>query len=183
MAKMTRRKLFANTLLATSVVTAGSLGLSAFWPAHAEPPRLLPKSERADRVLIEKAARRLTLFRDGKVLKTYEIALGFAPKGDKEREGDGKTPEGHYRIDRRNDRSRFYLSLGIDYPRPDQRRTARAEGRDPGGDIFIHGQPHRFKSGPALSYDWTAGCAAVSNTEIEEIWQRVAIGTPVEIRP
>ena len=151
--------------------------------AAADPPALLPPSQRADRVLIEKAERRLTLWRRGRVIGTYRIALGFAPDGDKRQEGDGRTPEGRYRVDRRNDRSQFYLSLGIDYPRADQRATARAEGRDPGGDIFIHGQPHRQKGVPALPYDWTAGCAAVSNSEIEEIWQRVAIGTPVEIVP
>ncbi|MEM7189345.1 MAG: L,D-transpeptidase family protein [Pseudomonadota bacterium] len=151
-------------------------------PARAEPPALLPQSQRADLVVIEKADRRLTLYRDGEVMQDFRIALGFAPEGDKNREGDGKTPEGTYRIDRRNDRSSFYLSLGIDYPRPDQRAAARAEGRNPGGDIFIHGQPNGY-NGPALPYDWTAGCAAVSNAEIEQIWSRVAIGTKVEIRP
>lgn len=165
------------------VTAAAAVVTAAFVPAAADPPALLPRAERADRVVIEKAARRLTLMRKGEVIATYRIALGFAPEGDKEREGDGRTPEGLYRIDRRNDRSQFYLSLGIDYPRPDQRRAARAEGRNPGGDIFIHGQPHRQKGVPALPYDWTAGCAAVSNAEIEEIWQRVAIGTVVEIRP
>lgn len=153
------------------------------WRAAADPPPLLPAAQRADRVLIEKAERRLTLWRGGEVIASYRIALGFAPDGDKEREGDGRTPEGRYRVDRRNDRSQFYLSLGIDYPRADQRAAARAEGRNPGGDIFIHGQPHRQKGVPALPYDWTAGCAAVSNSEIEEIWQRVAVGTLVEIVP
>lgn len=176
--RLVSRRVF---LLGGSVLVAAT-ALSAL-PGHADAPPLLPKSERADYVLIEKAARRLTLFRKGNVIATYTIVLGFAPKGDKEREGDGKTPEGVYRVDRRNDRSAYYLSVGINYPRPDQRRAARAAGRDPGGDIFIHGQPHRQKSVPALPYDWTAGCAAVSNREIEEIWQRVAIGTKVEIRP
>ena len=175
-------KLPRRSLLLGATAIAGA---TAFWalPGRADPPALLPKSKRADHVLIEKAARRLTLFRKGKTIATYRIALGFEPAGDKEREGDGKTPEGIYRVDRRNDQSMYYLSIGIDYPRPDQRRAARAAGRDPGGDIFIHGQPHRQKSMPALPYDWTAGCAAVSNSEMDEIWQRVAIGTKVEIRP
>lgn len=151
--------------------------------AEADVPPLVPVSERADRVVVEKAARTLTLMRGADVIATYDVALGFSPEGAKLREGDGKTPEGLYRIDRRNDRSKFYLSLGIDYPRPDERAAARAEGRDPGGDIFIHGQPHRQRSLPALAYDWTAGCIAVSNREIEEIWSRVAVGTVVEIRP
>lgn len=156
-----------------------------FWltdPARAEPPALLPKAEQADLVVIEKAERRLTLYRGGAVIERFPIVLGFAPEGDKTREGDGRTPEGIYRIDRRNDRSSFHLSLGINYPRPDQRAAARAEGRNPGGDIFIHGQPNGYR-GPTLNYDWTAGCAAVSNADIRRIWQRVAIGTRVEIRP
>ncbi len=157
--------------------------ISYTFPAAGQPPKLLPSSQRADRVLIEKAERRLTLYRKGRVLKTYRIVLGFAPQGDKVQEGDGRTPEGVYRIDRRNRHSSFYLSLGIDYPHPDQRAAARAAGRRPGGDIFIHGQPHRQKGIPAIPYDWTAGCMAVSNDQIEEIWQRVAIGTRVEIVP
>ena len=149
--------------------------------ARADAPVLLPPSKRADFVLIEKAERRLTLMRDGAVLKHYRIGLGFSPAGDKQAEGDGRTPEGIYRIDRRNDRSKFHLSLGIDYPRPDQRAAAQAEGRNPGGDIFIHGQPNGY-SGKKIRGDWTAGCAAVSNAEIREIWARVPIGTKVEIR-
>ena len=148
--------------------------------AHADAPKLVPESQRADFVLIEKGERQLTLMRDGRILKRYRIGLGFAPSGDKRAEGDGKTPEGLYRIDRRNDRSKFHLSLGIDYPTATQRKAARAEGRNPGGDIFIHGQPNGY-SGAKIRGDWTAGCAAVSNAEIREIWSRVPIGTQVKI--
>ena len=151
-------------------------------PALAQAPSLVASAERADFVLIEKADRRLSLWRDGSLLRSYAIGLGFAPEGDKAREGDGRTPEGRYRIDRRNAQSSFTLSLGIDYPRPDQRAAARAEGRNPGGDIFIHGQPTGYQ-GPSIPGDWTAGCAAVSNTEIREIWSLVPMGTVVEIRP
>ena len=151
-------------------------------PALAQPPALAAPSERADLVLIEKADRKLTLWRDGVLLKSYAIGLGFSPEGDKSREGDGRTPEGRYRIDRRNAQSSFTLSLGINYPRPDQRAAARSEGRNPGGDIFIHGQPTGYK-GPTLRGDWTAGCAAVSNPEMREIWSLVPMGTIVEIRP
>lgn len=151
-------------------------------PVRAEPPDLRPAAEQADLVRIEKAERRLTLWRDGQLLQSYPIALGFAPDGDKTREGDGRTPEGRYKVNRRNDRSSFYLSLGIDYPRPDQRAAAIAEGRNPGGDIFIHGQPNGYQ-GPTIKSDWTAGCAAVSNTQIEEIWSLVPMGTVVEIQP
>ena len=163
------------------LITFLLITLLSVLPLRADAPDLVPPNARADFVLIEKAARRLTLLRAGQVLKTYRIGLGFAPKGDKLREGDGRTPEGLYRIDRRNDRSKFHLSLGIDYPRPDQRDAARAEGRNPGGDIFIHGQPNGY-SGPTIPGDWTAGCAAVSNAEIREIWSRVPMGTRVEIR-
>ncbi len=158
------------------------LAIATALPVRADPPALAPATEQADLVLIEKASRRLSLWRDGKPLKSYAIGLGFAPAGDKTREGDGRTPEGHYRINRRNSQSSFHLSLGIDYPRPDQVAAAQADGRNPGGDIFIHGQPNGYQ-GPTIPYDWTAGCAAVSNAEIREIWSLVPIGTPVEIRP
>jgi len=154
------------------------------WPGQpwGEPPDMVAADQRASLVVIDKAARRLTLWRDAEIVGRYRIALGFAPTGDKRREGDGKTPEGRYRIDRKNANSAFHLSLGIDYPRPDQRAAAAAAGRDPGGDIFIHGQPNGW-TGPAIPYDWTAGCAAGPNAEIREIWSLVAIGSPVVIRP
>ena len=169
-----------------SLSTNLAFGVAAIFlpaPAYAEPPAILPPELRADLVRIEKAARRLTLLRDGAPIAVYAIALGFAPSGDKREEGDGRTPEGVYRIDRRNARSAYHLSLGIDYPRPDQRAAAQAEGRDPGGDIFIHGQPNSRRGVIPLPGDWTAGCAAVTNAEIEEIWARVPLGAKVEILP
>ncbi|WP_225026283.1 L,D-transpeptidase family protein [Xinfangfangia pollutisoli] len=142
-----------------------------------------PISGPVDLVLIEKSARRMTLLRGGQSLRTYRIALGFAPEGDKEREGDGRTPEGRFTIDRRNPGSAYTLSLGIDYPRPEDRARARAGGYAPGGDIMIHGQPNALPDGQALPGDWTAGCIALTNAEIREIWAVVDLGTPVEIRP
>lgn len=136
-----------------------------------------------DHILIEKSARRMTAFRDGAALKTYRIALGFAPDGDKHLQGDGKTPEGIFRIDRRNEASAYHLSLGIDYPQAEDRTRAAAEGIDPGGDIFIHGQPNQLPRGITLPGDWTAGCIAISNAEITELFAATAIGTEVEIRP
>ncbi|WP_299906098.1 L,D-transpeptidase [uncultured Paracoccus sp.] len=136
-----------------------------------------------DRILIEKSARRMTVFRDGESLKTYRIGLGFEPDGSKLRQGDGRTPEGVFRIDRRNDASAYHLSLGIDYPRPEYRDRARAAGVDPGGDIFIHGQPNQRPDGEVLAGDWTAGCIAVSDAEIRELFAAAQIGTEVEIRP
>jgi murein L,D-transpeptidase YafK len=136
-----------------------------------------------DLILVEKSARRLTLIRDGRPLRTYAVALGFAPTGDKTRQGDGRTPEGRFAIDRRNDRSAFTLSLGLNYPLPEDIARARAGGYDPGGDIFIHGQPTGMPEDTRLAGDWTAGCIALTNAEMHEIWAVTPIGTPVEIRP
>ncbi|MFV0302612.1 MAG: murein L,D-transpeptidase family protein [Paracoccus sp. (in: a-proteobacteria)] len=165
-------------------------------PRPAAPPVTLPQRPEArpeppqatlqgpvDRILIEKSARRMTVYRRGDPLKTYRIGLGFAPNGSKQRQGDGRTPEGIFRIDRRNDASAYHLSLGIDYPRPEDRARARAAGVDPGGDIFIHGQPNQRPDGEVLAGDWTAGCIAVSDAEIRELFAAADLGTEVEIRP
>jgi murein L,D-transpeptidase YafK len=142
-------------------------------------------SAAVDRILIEKFARRMTLYDDGATVATYRIALGFAPIGDKRREGDGKTPEGVYRITLKNPRSRYHLSLRISYPDAEDRAAARAAGVSPGGDIFIHGTPGRAAPYPpgARIPDWTLGCVAVTNDEIEEIWRLVGVGARVEIVP
>jgi murein L,D-transpeptidase YafK len=136
-----------------------------------------------DRIVFEKAARRMQLIQDDKVVRTYRIALGFTPEGDKQRQGDGKTPEGEFTIDRRNPKSAFHLSLGIDYPQKSHRMRAAEAGVDPGGDIFIHGQPNALPDGFKLRGDWTAGCIAVTNAEMREIWEVTPVGTKVEIRP
>lgn len=136
-----------------------------------------------ERILIEKAARRMTVWQQDGAMRSYRIALGFAPDGDKSRQGDGRTPEGVFRIDRRNDRSAYHLSLGLDYPQPSHRARARAAGDDPGGDIMIHGQPNELPDGTILAGDWTAGCIAVADAQIEELFAHTAIGTEVEIRP
>lgn len=137
----------------------------------------------ADFVLVDKSDRTLTLLRDGAVFKTYRsIALGEAPVGRKRFEGDEKTPEGRYIIDTRNPNSAYHLSLRVSYPNAADRAYAAARARSPGGDIFIHGQPNAMPAG-RLPGDWTDGCIAVSNTEIEELWGAIADGTPIEIRP
>jgi murein L,D-transpeptidase YafK len=136
-----------------------------------------------DHILIEKEARRLTVFQNDIAVKTYPIGLGFAPKGDKIKEGDGKTPEGLYKINRRNPNSKHTLSLGIDYPQAEDLERAQHGGYSAGGDIFIHGQPNSLKDSLKIKGDWTAGCIAVSNTEIREVWASTPIGTTVEIRP
>lgn len=127
----------------------------------------------------------LTLLRAGKVLKIYKVALGSDPVGPKTREGDGKTPEGAYRIDAKNEHSQFHLALRISYPNAADLQRAKKLGVNPGGDIFIHGLPPEWAwlGAAHRAKDWTAGCVAVTNTEIEEIWKMVPVGTPVEIRP
>ena len=138
-----------------------------------------------DLIIIEKSNREMTLYRDGAAVQSYRIALGFAPTGDKTREGDGKTPEGRYKINYKNPNSQFTLSLKISYPDANDRAAADARGDNPGGDIFIHGTPGRRTPYPAAARirDWTLGCIAVTDNEIEEIWRLVPVGASVEIRP
>ncbi|MGD9310653.1 MAG: L,D-transpeptidase family protein, partial [Desulfosarcina sp.] len=145
----------------------------------------LLRTEPADKVLIEKQARRLTLLSKGEVIKTYKIALGGNPIGPKERMGDNKTPEGTYIIDARNDNSDYHLSLHISYPNEKDKLRARELGVSPGGDIMIHGIKNSFSQIGAshAERDWTQGCIAVTNQEMEEIYQLVPNGTVVEIKP
>lgn len=143
---------------------------------------MAPDAARIDHILIEKSARQLTATLNGAVVMRAEIALGFAPEGDKHQQGDGKTPEGLFTVNRRNPQSAYRLSLGIDYPQAEDVARARIAGIDPGGDIFIHGQPNGV-TGITLPGDWTAGCIALSNPEIERLWSLTANGTSVEIRP
>lgn len=135
------------------------------------------------RILVEKQARRMTVFQQEGPPKVFNIALGFSPEGTKSRQGDGRTPEGIYRIDRVNPQSRFHLSLGIDYPQAHHRQAARKAGVSPGGDIMIHGQPNQIPAGYRVKGDWTEGCIAVTDDEIEEIYVLARVGTEVEIRP
>lgn len=137
----------------------------------------------ADRVIVDKSERTLVLYSAGKPVKTYRgLQLGDAPKGHKRFEGDERTPEGRYTIDTRNPASAYHLSLHISYPNADDRAYARSRGRSPGGEIFIHGQPNWLPAG-RLPGDWTDGCIALANGEIEELWRLVPDGTPIDIRP
>ena len=132
------------------------------------------------RLRVYKSERLLVLDGTKRVLRTYPIGLGFAPEGHKQFEGDGRTPEGSYVIDRRNPESLFHLSIGISYPNEADIAFARAQGRSPGGDIFIHGGP-RPGIDPTDKRDWTAGCISVTDREIEDIYAMVKDGTPIEI--
>ncbi|WP_102223842.1 L,D-transpeptidase family protein [Acidimangrovimonas sediminis] len=129
-------------------------------------------------ILIIKHTRQMYLLHGDTALKTYQIHLGNEPVGQKHISGDGKTPEGVYYINRRNPNSEYYLSLGISYPDVQQVALAKEAGENPGGDIFIHGEGDRKRSG-----DWTAGCIAVTNKQIEEVYAMVQDGTPVVIMP
>ena len=148
-------------------------------------PPMAPPGLQADMVEVFKGERRLELKRDGRVLKRYRVALGFAPTGHKQQEGDGRTPEGRYEIDGRNPRSAFHLSLRVSYPDAQDKARAAAAGVPPGGDIFIHGQPNGlrgFFTGHPRK-DWTVGCVAVSDREMREIWSLVPTGARVVIHP
>lgn len=131
-------------------------------------------------LVIQKGRRRLYLMHGDKALRSYKVRLGFAPIGHKQIEGDGRTPEGNYRIDRKNPSSRFHLSIGISYPNREDISVAEAMGASPGGDIFIHGAPRRG-SGTDGDTDWTWGCIAVTDREIEEIYSMVNLGIPISI--
>ena len=134
---------------------------------------------RVDRVVVHKSRRELLLLSGESVVRSYRIALGRDPIGHKQREGDGRTPEGRYTIDRRNPNSRYHLSLHISYPSAADVERARAAAVDPGGDIMIHG----LKPGVVHPSDWTQGCIAVTDAEMDEIWSLVPDGVPIEILP
>ena len=132
------------------------------------------------RIEVQKSHRKMFLMHGAEVLKAYDIQLGFTAAGPKQFEGDGKTPEGRYYINRRNPNSAFYLSIGISYPNARDRAFAAARGKSPGGDIFIHGWGDKRRG---RSRDWTAGCIAVKNREMRTIYAMVQNGTPIDIFP
>jgi murein L,D-transpeptidase YafK len=160
-------------VLVTLLVTLGLMSC-------AKPTKFLSYSgPTVTSVQVHKAARRMYLLHDDQVLASYDISLGFAPVGHKQFEGDGKTPEGAYYINRRNPDSSYHLSLGISYPDVDDVAFAAAAGQEPGGEIFIHG----WSEALATSRDWTAGCIAVRDQEIEQIYAMIKDGTIVYILP
>jgi murein L,D-transpeptidase YafK len=164
------RTLFAGCLLASCLLAVAS-GATEF--------------DIADQVVIRKADRKLLLMKDGSVLRTMNIALGLLPEGDKKAEGDFHTPEGSYKLIKRNPASDFFLSIQISYPNEDDIREARSLGVDPGGQIMIHGQPNHPRHGEAYyqQADWTDGCIAVSNADMVDIWLMTSADTPVVISP
>jgi murein L,D-transpeptidase YafK len=143
----------------------------------------VPEGVAADKILIEKSKRRLTLLNKDKAIKAYVVSLGKEPMGKKTEEGDGRTPEGIYTIDRRKLKSSYHRALHVSYPNTEDTAQAKARGVSPGGDIMIHGLPNSigFIGKLHTKRDWTLGCIAVTNPEIEEIWRVVPDGTTVEI--
>jgi murein L,D-transpeptidase YafK len=144
-----------------------------------------PTPQKADSILILKKDHVLELLKGGKVIRTYKVALGRGGLAPKEREGDGRTPEGHYIIDSRNAESHYHKALHISYPNAEDSKRAAKLGVAPGGAIMIHGLPNGmgWLGAAHRLYDWTLGCIAVTDQEIDEIWDMAPTGTPVEIRP
>jgi murein L,D-transpeptidase YafK len=175
--------LFCQRLLLLGSVLPGPvlLGIVLLGPAAIEASEF----PMADKVVIEKAARKLHLLQDGEAFRTFNIALGIAPVGDKRREGDFKTPEGRYTLDMRNPSSDYFLSIRVSYPNNNDVREAREQGVSPGGAIMIHGQPNEPKYSETYyrTQDWTNGCIAVSNSDMIDIWLMTDENTPIEIRP
>jgi murein L,D-transpeptidase YafK len=138
-----------------------------------------------DRVVVQKANRRMDLFREGALVASYKISLGLQPVGQKQREGDFRTPEGRYRLTRRNAQSDFFLAVQVSYPEAADVALARQNGWAPGGAIMVHGLPNvlKYSRDRYLSTDWTDGCIALSNEDMLDFWLLTGAGTPIEIRP
>jgi murein L,D-transpeptidase YafK len=143
----------------------------------------LPASAVANKVIVLKSERKLLLIKGNEVLKTYSVSLGGNPIGFKVKQGDRKTPEGSYVLDRHNSRSLYHRSIHISYPNAEDMARARKLGVPTGGDLFIHGLPNDYDGPSQQLGDWTEDCIAVTNAEIDEIWRVVADGTPIEINP
>ncbi len=177
---------FRPAVAATPIVdslprTPGAAG-SPLSPAAAAAGDTLPT---ANKVLVRKSERRMYLLRGDEVLRSYRVALGLNPVGHKEREGDFRTPEGRYRLVKRNPRSDFFMSMKVSYPSPEDVARARRNGWAAGGSIMIHGLPNDPRKGVDYysTRDWTDGCIAVSNADMLEVWMLVSDNTPIEIQP
>ena len=184
MGNMNPFRLLAALLALTTAGLAGADGLPDAQPAMLTRPASenLPS---VDRVVVRKSQRTLVLMHGGNLVRTYHIQLGLNPVGQKERAGDFRTPEGTYRLERRNSRSDFFLSLKVSYPNPEDIRRAHAHHWDTGGSIMIHGLPNLLRHEPDFyeSHDWTDGCIAVSNADMVEIWMLVPDDVFIDILP
>lgn len=171
-----------NRWVVLSMAVGGTLALGTWAPWPRQP---LPAGVTADRIVVKKSERVLELYRGATLLRSYPVSLGGEPVGAKREEGDGRTPEGRYIVDYRNANSGLHRALHVSYPRPEEEAAARARGVPAGGLIMIHGLPngYGFLGRLHLARDWTLGCVAVTDPEIDEIWRVVPDGTPVEFRP
>ena len=142
-------------------------------------------NEKADAVIVDKSDARLYLKRNGKVLRSFRVKFGSEPQGHKVQQGDGRTPEGRYTLDYKNPHSRYHKSIHVSYPNAQDRANARRRGVDPGGDIMVHGQPNDWGwAWPDTQlFNWTDGCIALSNKDMDVVWSSVDVGTPILIRP
>jgi murein L,D-transpeptidase YafK len=173
-------------LVGTIALTLAGSADSSRAPSRApRTPAARSPSIVADSIVVEKSSHRLSLYHNGAVVRSYLVALGEHPVGDKVSRGDMRTPEGRFTIEARNLESRFHRALRISYPDAAHRARAQALGVSPGGDIMIHGLPPRqaWVGAAHREFDWTEGCIAVTNEEIEEIWRAVPVGTPIHIKP
>jgi murein L,D-transpeptidase YafK len=178
------RKLFMRYVARVVLCFVAAAAVAAFIVAQDRSTKITDGTV-IDRIVVEKSARKLSVFKNGHLLKTYLVALGPSPVGPKEQEGDMKTPEGLYTIDRRNPNSDYHLSLHISYPAPEDVKRAEARGVSAGCDIMIHGLPNGqgWMGDLHRKIDWTAGCIALTDEEIEELWRITPDGTPIEIKP
>ena len=175
-----RPRMFKSSMIGWFCLLSMCITIVIPWKVMAEPE--LPK---ADRVVVRKARRQLLLMRGERILFSFDIVLGDAPEGDKLEEGDWRTPEGSYIIDWRNDHSRYYKSMHISYPSPQYIRESAAASMDPGGMIMLHGYPPGAETKPEkyAGRDWTNGCIALKNADMDIVWSLVDDGTPIDILP
>ncbi|MEX1108989.1 MAG: L,D-transpeptidase family protein [Dongiaceae bacterium] len=168
-----------------SMLLAALLALPAFAASVADRAAPAGILLLADRVIVRKAERRMELLREGHAIASYRISLGLNPSGHKQREGDFRTPEGSYRLTRRNARSEFFLSIQVSYPETTDLVLARRNRWSPGGSIMVHGLPNipKYPRDRYLNTDWTDGCIALSNEDMLDFWLLTAPGTPIEIHP
>jgi murein L,D-transpeptidase YafK len=159
--------------------------LGCFGSAVAEAPDGAATLDRADYVLVDKSERKLYLFKAGRILREFDVALGLVPDGPNQRDAELRPPAGKYMLDARNANSDYFLSIHVSYPDESDRARARAQGVDPGGQIMIHGLPNepKYDLRRYQTTDWTDGCIAVSNSDMVDIWLMTRESTPIEIRP
>lgn len=178
-------RIFLKPLLLTILLSSTSLTWAASSAQHSPQSGSYYDIGKVDLVVVDKSKANMMLMRKGKVLRSYKIAMGDRPIGHKLQEGDQRTPEGRYILDYKKSDSAYYRAIHISYPNEEDRLRAEALGIDPGGQIMIHGQNPNSSLTPdeAQQLNWTDGCIALKNHEIDELWRAVDMGTPIEIWP